>query len=89
MVKEWRLSNIVGIETLSTNKVTNAFDDTLTVSYKVGGKWKYHEFDCTTDPGNALGRNILKASEALLKPGQYRGSHKIGLHQENMKLLDR
>ena len=68
--------NLVGIRNSDTkNKVTNAFDDTLTVSYKVGGKWKYHEFDCTTDPGTHWVKNILKASGvAILKPGQYRGS---------------
>lgn len=81
--------NIVGIRNSDTkNEVTNKFDDTLTVSYKVNGKWKYHEFDCTTDPGTHWVENILKESGvAILKPGQYRGSHKIGLHQGKYEAL--
>tara|TARA_Y100001937_G_C6972766_1_gene264082 strand:- start:3 stop:629 length:627 start_codon:yes stop_codon:yes gene_type:complete len=81
--------NIVGIRNSDTkNKVTNAFDDTITVSYKIGRKWQYHEFDCTTDPGTHWVENILKASGvAILKPGQYRGSHKIGLHQGKYEAL--
>ena len=44
--------NIVGVRnSLTKNKVTNAFDDLMTLSYKIGGEWQYHEFDCTTDPG--------------------------------------
>ena len=44
--------NIVGIRNSDTNnKVTNRFDDILTLSYKDDkGVWCYHEFDCTTDP---------------------------------------
>lgn len=81
--------NIVGIRNSDTkNKVTNAFDDILTVSWKKGGKWKYCEYDCTTDPGTHWVENILKASGvAILKPGQYRGSHKIGLHQGKYEAL--
>ena len=81
--------NIVGIRNSNTkNKVTNAFDDILTLSYKLKGKWKYEEFECTTDPGTHWVKNILKKSGvAILKPGQYRGSHKIGLHQGKYEAL--
>ena len=81
--------NIVGIRNSNTkNKVTNAFDDILTLSYKLKGKWKYEEFECTTDPGTHWVKNILKESGvAILKPGQYRGSHKIGLHQGKYEAL--
>ena len=35
--------NIVGIRNSETsNEVTNHFDDTLTISYKVDGEWKFH-----------------------------------------------
>ena len=76
--------NIIGIRNSETKgRVTNAFDDTMTIAYKCeGGAWHYHEFDCTTDPGSAYMNNpILKNTGcAILKPGQYRGSHKIRLH---------
>ncbi len=43
--------NIVGVRNSATgNKVTNLFDDTMTVSYKVGGNWVFKQWQCTTDP---------------------------------------
>jgi len=76
--------NIIGIRNDSTKgRVTNAFDDTITISYKnEEGEWQYYEFNCTTDPGSHWVENILsKKGVAILKPGQYRGSHKLRLHQ--------
>jgi len=75
--------NIVGVRNSETNgRVTNAFDDCMTISYKVEGKWKFHCFPCTTDPGTHWVENILNdRGVAILKPGQYRGSHKLRLHQ--------
>ena len=75
--------NIIGIRNSETKgRVTNAFDDTLTIAYKVDGEWQYHEFDCTTDPGTSWMENpwIKEKGCAILKPGQYRGSHKLRLH---------
>ena len=74
--------NIVGIRNSETaNQVTNKFDDKITISYKVDGEWQYHEFDCTTDPGTHWVENVMrKEGVAVLKPGQYRGSHKLRLH---------
>jgi hypothetical protein len=45
--------NIIGIRNSTTGqKVTNVFDDLLTVSYKdETGAWHYHEWAATTDPG--------------------------------------
>ena len=53
--------NIIGIRNSDTKgKVTNAFDDTITISYKCDeGIWHYHEFDCTTDPGTAYMDNPI------------------------------
>ena len=82
--------NIVGVRNSSTNGiVTNRFDDSLTVSYKdLNGKWCFHCFDATTDPGSHWEKNLLnKDGVAILKPGQYRGSHKIGLHQGRYEAL--
>ena len=74
--------NIVGIRNSKTKgRVTNAFDDKITISYKIDGAWQYHEFNCTTDPGSHWVENILNdKGVAILKPGQYRGSHKLRLH---------
>ena len=76
--------NIIGVRNSDTDgKVTNKFDDTMTISYKCEeGVWHYSEFNCTTDPGSHWVKNILnKKGVAILKPGQYRGSHKLRLHQ--------
>jgi len=75
--------NIIGIRNSETKgRVTNAFDDTITIAYKANGEWQYHEFNCTTDPGTAYMDNPILENTgcAILKPGQYRGSHKIRLH---------
>ena len=88
--------NIVGIRNSNTkNKVTNRFDDKITLSYKTGtdkdgkgGEWQFHCFDCTTDPGTHWVENIMrKEGVAILKPGQYRGSHKIRKHQGRYEAL--
>ena len=81
--------NIVGIRNSDTNnEVTNKFDDWMTLSYKVDGKWQFRCYDCTTDPGTHWVENIMRESGvAILKPNQYRGSHKIGLHQGKYEAL--
>jgi hypothetical protein len=81
--------NIVGVRNSSTgDKVTNVFDDFLTVSYKEGGEWKFHIWPATTDPGK---KGVMEyhnaAGVARLVPGQYRGSHTIGLHQGKYEAL--
>jgi len=75
--------NIIGIRNSETKgRVTNAFDDLMTIAYKCeGGAWHYHEFPCTTDPGTHwVEHPMMEIGVAILKPGQYRGSHKIRLH---------
>ena len=81
--------NIVGVRNGETGtEVTNKFDDFLTLSYKVDGEWNYHCFDATTDPGKHWVDNVLnEAGVAILKENQYRGSHKIGLHQGKYEAL--
>ena len=81
--------NIVGVRNSSTGqKVTNAFDDCLTISYKEKGEWKFHCWPATTDPGK---KGVLEyhnaAGVARLVEGQYRGSHGIGLHQGKYEAL--
>ena len=76
--------NIIGIRNSETKgRVTNAFDDLITITYKCEeGVWHYHEFNCTTDPGTSWMENpwLKDKGCAILKPGQYRGSHKLRLH---------
>jgi len=81
--------NIVGVRNSSTGqKVTNAFDDCLTISYKEKGEWKFHCWPATTDPGK---KGVLEyhnaAGVARLVEGQYCGSHGIGLHQGKYEAL--
>ena len=81
--------NIVGIRNSATgDKVTNVFDDYLTLSYKEDGEWKFHIWAATTDPGT---KGILetknKSGIARLVEGQYRGSHTIRLHQGKYEAL--
>jgi hypothetical protein len=82
--------NIVGVRNAETEgKVTNRFDDCVTISYKdENGEWNFHCFDATTDPGSHWEKNIMsKEGVAILKEGQYRGSHMIGLHQGKYEAL--
>ena len=83
--------NIIGIRNSATaNKVTNRFDDKITISYKdEDDNWQYHEFDCTTDPGTHwMDHPMMKnVGCAILKPGQYRSSHKIRKHQGRYEAL--
>ena len=74
--------NIVGIRNSETkNKVTNRFDDKITIAYKCDGEWQFHCFDCTTDPGTHWVEQVMnKKGVTILKPGQYRRSHKLRLH---------
>ncbi len=75
--------NIIGVRNSKTKgRVTNAFDDCVTISYKEDSEWKFHCYKATTDPGSHWEQNLLnKKGVAILKPGQYRGSHKLDLHQ--------
>ena len=81
--------NIVGVRNSATgNKVTNVFDDTMTVSYKVNGQWVIKQWPCTTDPGTKGVKEFHNANGvARLVEGQYRGSHTIGLHQGKYEAL--
>ena len=81
--------NIVGIRNAATGqKVTNAFDDYLTISYKENGQWKCHVWPATTDPGKkGVMESKNKDGVARLVEGQYRGSHIIRLHQGKYEAL--
>jgi hypothetical protein len=82
--------NIVGVRNSeSGTKVTNIFDDNLTLSFKdQTGAWQFYSWMNTTDPGK---KGVLqyhnKEGVARLVPNQYRGSHSIGLHQGKYEAL--
>ena len=76
--------NIVGVRNLLPGrKVTNVFDDKMTLSYKdKTGAERFHEWDITTDPGAKAMREFHNPAGVFrLIPGQYRGMWAIGLHQ--------
>ena len=82
--------NIVGVRNMATGqKVTNLFDDHLTISFKdATGAWQFYCWMATTDPGK---KGVLeyhnKDGVARLVANQYRGSHTIRLHQGKYEAL--
>ena len=74
--------NIVGVRNSSTEgRVTNHYDDNMTMSYKVDGEWKFYCWANTTDPGKYwIDHPSNSDGCAVLVPGQYRGVYKIDLH---------
>ena len=85
--------NIVGVRNSATGKkVTNMFDDVITLSFKdATGAWQYYEWANTTDPGkksmlewNKMG---ITGGCARLVPGQYRGVWSVALHQGKYEAL--
>ena len=60
--------NIVGIRNSSTkDRVTNAFDDLVTISYKTPeGDWIYNEYGATTDPGTHWVENVLNKDGVIV-----------------------
>jgi hypothetical protein len=67
----------------------NKIDDLICVAYvDVFGNEKVFCFTVTTDPGAYYMNNPLNTKGcAVLQPGQYLGSHKIGKHRGKYKAL--
>lgn len=85
--------NIIGVRNMSTGKkVTNVFDDLITISFKDEKViWQYFEWAATTDPGKksmlewkAMG---ITGGCARLVAGQYRTTFAIDLHQGKYEAL--
>ena len=76
--------NIVGIRNnapLIADKVTNIFDDWLTISYKENGIWQFYCWRATVDPGKkGVQQFHNRKGVARLVPGQYRGAYAIDKH---------
>jgi hypothetical protein len=82
--------NIVGVRNSSTGrKVTNVFDDMMTISYKdEKGNWVYAEWMNTTEPGKkGVQQYHNDKGVARLIPGQYRGVWSIDKHQGKYEAL--
>ena len=74
--------NIVAIRNDISPRV-DAFDDFITITFKSQGKWVSYWYPGTTDPGLFYLQHPMKVSgTAILKEGQYRGSHKLGLQRQ-------
>ena len=78
--------NIIGIR--NPAPVHNSFDDLICVVYKVDGQWITKSWPATTDPGTYYLENPMNVSgTAIMVPGQYRGSHKLGMHRGQYEAL--
>lgn len=84
--------NIVGIRNNApsiVDKVTNVFDDHITISYKDSlGNWQFFCWNATTDPGKKGVQQFHNAKGvARLVPGQYRATWCIDKHQGKYEAL--
>lgn len=83
--------NIVGVRNNApsvADKVTNVFDDHLTISYKESGEWKFYCWNATTDPGKkGVQQFHNKKGVARLVPGQYRKVWAVDKHQGKYEAL--
>lgn len=79
--------NYVGIRDIEG---VNTFNDPLIMFWKYRGNWNYYMRPGTTDPGiYYLNEPMNDAGCAILKPGQYRGAWKLGLHKGYEALVQR
>ena len=79
--------NIVGIR--NSNAQPNSFDDTINILYKrEDGQWIINTFKATTDPGTYWLKTFMNSKgTAILRPGQYKNSHRIGVHRNKYQAL--
>jgi len=79
---QWPTLHVVGVRSKANEK--NKFDDTF---YLVNGPMM-HVFSGTTNPGTHWLKNLMNPKGcAVLKPGQYVDSWKLGLHQGKYEAL--
>lgn len=86
--KDYRL-NIISFRNPSTgHKVTNQFDDLLTLSYRVNSLWTLKQFPVTVDPGKiSMLSPQNKKGCAILVPGQYKDTYMVRLHNGKYEAL--
>lgn len=65
-----------------------SFDDVYFVFWKYKGIWVAHKYACTVDPSD-LSLVQMKNPDgcAIVKPGQYEHSHKLGYHKGKYEAL--
>ena len=79
---QWPNFHLVGVRSAANEK--NKFDDNI---YLVNGPIMFR-YTCTTNPGTHWLKNLMNPKGcAVLKPGQYVDSWKLGLHQGKYKAL--
>lgn len=84
--------NIIGVRSKESVRQENKFDDILIVAFGLATSGYNSStkfiFQITTDPGiKSLKAPMNAKGTAILVPGQYNGSHKIGLHQGKYEAL--
>lgn len=78
--------NIIGIR--RDNQGSNTFDDFLLMMYRDSEEMISHRWQATTDPGKYWLMNPMNPKgTAVLIPNQYRGTWKLGKHQNNYEAL--
>lgn len=78
--------NIIGVR--RDNQGTNTFDDFLMIMYREEELMVSHRWEATTDPGKYWLENPMNPKgTAVLIPNQYRGTWKLGKHQNNYEAL--
>jgi hypothetical protein len=71
--------NIIGVR--GKNQVANSFDDHILCVYKKSGRWKFEQYQATTDSGTYWLKNPMNIKgTALLVPNHYKGAYKLDLH---------
>ena len=79
---QWPTVHLIGTRSQANEK--NKFDDLI---YVINGPMM-NVYTCTTNPGTYWLKNLLNPKgAAVLKPGQYVDSWKLGLHQGKYKAL--
>ena len=78
--------NIIGVR--RDNQGSNTFDDFLLVMYREEELMVTHRYPITTDPGKYWLMNPMNPKgTAILAPGQYRSTWKLGKHQGKYEAL--
>jgi len=81
--------NIVGIRNSETGgRLTNHYDDLMTVSYDSTGEGRFLCYPITTDPGlHWINHPLNRDGCAILVPGQYTNVYKIDYHRNKYEAL--
>lgn len=79
--------NIIGERRIS-DRVTNEFDDYINIVHLERGKWIWHRYQATTDPGSYwLQKPGYKPTAIMKHPQQARGAWVLGMHRGKYEAL--